>query len=117
MAMVAAGTTYSGFVHPTPNSQDVQIYNCIGFANGFNNSQPWMGCQYDCGNGCDPVGKKYGYLCACCVPVIWGGTEVINPAIGFTFPPLYDGTKSGFTTTTGLFGAAAAFAEIGRAHV
>ena len=40
-------------------------------------------------------------LCACCVPVIWGGTEVINPAIAFTFAPLYDGTKSGFTTTTG----------------
>ena len=101
MAMVSAGTTYSGFVHPTPNTPDVVVYNCIGHSDSFQNSQPWMGCQYDCGNGCEPEGKKWGYLCACCVPVLWGGTEVINPAIGFTFPPLYDGTRSGFSTTTG----------------
>lgn len=105
MAMVAAGTTYSGFVHPTPNTMDVMVYNCIGHMAG--GSESWhynplyCSCAYSTGNGCDDNGRKSGWMCACCVPVLWGGTEVINPAIGFTFPPLYDGTKSGFTTTTG----------------
>ena len=102
MAMVAAGTTYSGFVHPTPNSMDVMVYNCIGRGHKKSDSPHYMSCYYNCGNGCDIMGQKWGWLCACCVPVIWGGTEVINPAIGFTFPPLYDGTRSGFTTATGV---------------
>ena len=100
-AMVAAGTTYSGYVHPTPNSMAIQVYNCIGRGTCKNDAPFWMSCYYNCGNGCDIMGAKYGWMCACCVPVIWGGTEVINPAIAFTFAPLYDGTRSGFTTTTG----------------
>jgi len=101
MAMVAAGTTYSGFVHPTPNTPDVMVYSCVGWGNEFSSSPFYLGCGYNQGNGCNAEGKKFGYMCACCLPVLWGGTEVVNPSIGFTFAPLYDGTKSGFTTTTG----------------
>ena len=102
MAMVAAGTTYSGFVDPNVNTPDVMVYNCIGVAaNCPGYTFLWAGCMYGCGNGCAHEGRKFGHLCACCVPVIWGGTEVINPAIAFTNPPLYNGTYSGFTTSTG----------------
>jgi len=51
--------------------------------------------------GCDCYSSKCGYEYECFVPMVYGGTEVINPAIAFTTPPLYNGEYSGFPNANG----------------
>ena len=50
---------------------------------------------------CDCYSSKCGYEMGCFVPMVYGGTEVINPAIALTNPPLYNGEYSGFPNANG----------------
>mgnify|MGYP001300257105 CR=1 FL=1 len=51
--------------------------------------------------GCDCYSSKCGYEMGCFVPMVYGGTEVINPALALTNPPLYNGEYSGFPNANG----------------
>ena len=51
--------------------------------------------------GCDCYSSKCGYEMGCFVPMVYGGTEVINPAIALTNPPMYNGSYSGFPSANG----------------
>jgi len=122
---VGVGTTFTGYCNPIPNTPVSLNCTCIG-----SHTKSYSGSNCCCGGGpnkepdrpgrmtpwylqcfhlskvgvlagCDCYSSKCGYEMGCFVPVFYGGTTVINPAIALTNPPLYNGTYSGYPTSNG----------------
>ena len=122
---IGTGTTFTGYCNPLPNTPVSLNCTCIG-----SHTKSYMGGNCCCGGetnkepdrpgrmtpwylqcfhlskvgalaGCDCYSSKCGYEMGCFVPVFYGGTEVINPAIALTNPPMYNGTYSGFPEANG----------------
>ena len=122
---VGIGTTFTGYCNPIPNTPSslnctqigLHTKNYIGTncccggepnkePSGPGKMTPWyLQCFHlsvaGVRDGLDCYSSKCGYEMGCFVPAHYGGTEVINPAIALTNPPLYNGTYSGFPESNG----------------
>ena len=122
---IGSGTTYTGYCNPIPNTPVTLNCNRIGShpkymmggdccCGGATNKEPstpgkmtpwYLQCFHlsaqGVKDGLDCYASKCGYELGCFVPVHWGGTEVINPGIALTNPPMYNGLYSGFPEANG----------------